>query len=93
MLLRCDLVYARPVYIGLCPPPSHNDYRKYHKEIATFVPIYRRSCQPEPRIFTLRGLLVLDLVKPTKISSIEIELTAVTSTAWLEGALPPYVCC
>ncbi|KAF9012533.1 hypothetical protein BDQ17DRAFT_1344100 [Cyathus striatus] len=33
----------------------------------------------------LRGLLTLDLVKPTKISSIEIELTAKTATAWPEG--------
>ncbi|KAL1695910.1 hypothetical protein GGG16DRAFT_121259 [Schizophyllum commune] len=33
----------------------------------------------------LRGLLILDLVKPTKISSIELELSAKASTAWPEG--------
>ncbi|KAI0079231.1 hypothetical protein K474DRAFT_1592279 [Panus rudis PR-1116 ss-1] len=33
----------------------------------------------------LRGLLVLNLSKPTKISSIEVELTCKTTTAWPEG--------
>lgn len=33
----------------------------------------------------IRGLLTLNLVKPTKISSIEIELVGKTSTAWPEG--------
>ncbi|KAF8633417.1 hypothetical protein AX17_004588 [Amanita inopinata Kibby_2008] len=33
----------------------------------------------------LRGLLVLDLAKPTRISSIELELQAGASTAWPEG--------
>src|SRR6266511_1036648 len=38
----------------------------------------------------LRGLLVLDLVKPTKITSIEVELTALTTTSCPEGvALSP----
>lgn len=35
----------------------------------------------------LRGLLTLDLVKPTKITSIEIELHAKVSTSWPEGTL------
>ena len=39
----------------------------------------------------LRGLLVLDLVKPTKITSIEVELTALTTTSCPEGVpLPPH---
>jgi len=33
----------------------------------------------------LRGLLTLILVKPTKISRIEIELLGKTETAWPEG--------
>lgn len=33
----------------------------------------------------LRGLLVLNLVKPTKITSIEVELVCKTNTSWPEG--------
>lgn len=33
----------------------------------------------------LRGLLALNLVKPTKISSIELELKAKSHTTWPEG--------
>ncbi|KAG6841423.1 hypothetical protein C0991_011317 [Blastosporella zonata] len=33
----------------------------------------------------LRGLLVLELAKPTRITSIELELIAKSSTAWPEG--------
>ncbi|KAJ7169068.1 hypothetical protein C8R43DRAFT_982144 [Mycena crocata] len=33
----------------------------------------------------LRGLLTLDIVKPTKITSIDLELQAKTSTSWPEG--------
>jgi arrestin-related trafficking adapter 3/6 len=33
----------------------------------------------------LRGLLALDLPKPTKISSIQIELQAMSYTSWTEG--------
>ena len=39
----------------------------------------------EHRSTLLRGLLILNLVKPIKITSIEVELTATTSTAWQEG--------
>lgn len=39
----------------------------------------------EQKSTLLRGLLVLHLVKPTKITSIDVELTATTSTAWPEG--------
>jgi len=35
----------------------------------------------------LRGLLVLELAKPTKISSIELDLTATAQTSWPEGVL------
>lgn len=54
--------------------------------VDTFAPSRRHTRQSEYRTSTLRGLLVLDLVKPTRISSIDIELTAMTSTAWPEGA-------
>lgn len=54
--------------------------------VDTFAPSRRHTRQSEYRTSTLRGLLVLDLVKSTRISSIDIELTAMTSTAWPEGA-------
>ena len=38
---------------------------------------------PQPAI--LRGLLTLTLLKPTKITSIEVELEGWTRTAWPEG--------
>ena len=34
----------------------------------------------------LRGLLALDLVKANRISSIEVELQAVSHASWSEGA-------
>lgn len=40
----------------------------------------------------LRGILVLDIVKPTRISSIEIELQGKSLTAWPEGALWLFKC-
>lgn len=45
----------------------------------------RRRNVDAPRTSMLRGLLTLELVKPTKITSIDIELQATTSTAWPEG--------
>ena len=39
----------------------------------------------EQRSTLLRGLLILQLVKPTKIKSIEVDLTATASSAWPEG--------
>ncbi|KAH9910413.1 uncharacterized protein B0H18DRAFT_895733 [Fomitopsis serialis] len=44
-----------------------------------------RNMQADAPPGMLRGLLTLTLVKPTKISSIEIELVGKTSTAWPEG--------
>ena len=44
-----------------------------------------RRTNNETRNSMLRGLLVLDLVKPMKITSIDVQLTAMTSTAWPEG--------
>ncbi|TFY60898.1 hypothetical protein EVJ58_g4850 [Rhodofomes roseus] len=44
-----------------------------------------RNMQSDAPPGMLRGLLTLTLVKPTKISSIEIELVGKTSTAWPEG--------
>ncbi|KAG6850849.1 hypothetical protein H0H93_007467 [Arthromyces matolae] len=45
----------------------------------------RRHHGPESRPSMLRGLLVLELAKPTRITSIDLELSAKTSTAWPEG--------
>ncbi len=45
----------------------------------------RHGTQPSAPPAMVRGLLTLNIVKPTKISSIEIELTGKTSTAWPEG--------
>ncbi|CAA7260536.1 unnamed protein product [Cyclocybe aegerita] len=45
----------------------------------------RANLSSADRSAMLRGLLVLELVKPTKITSIEVELSAMTSTAWPEG--------
>ena len=36
----------------------------------------------------LRGLLILELAKPTRISSIELELQGKVSTSWPEGIYP-----
>lgn len=45
----------------------------------------RQGAQPTAPPAMVRGLLTLNIVKPTKISSIEIELVGKTSTAWPEG--------
>ncbi|EMD33151.1 hypothetical protein CERSUDRAFT_160706 [Gelatoporia subvermispora B] len=44
-----------------------------------------RHMQPDAPPGLVRGLLTLRLVKPTRISSIEIELVGKASTAWPEG--------
>lgn len=43
----------------------------------------RSSTEGTPSV--LRGLLVLNLVKPTRITSIEIELQGKVVTSWPEG--------
>ncbi|KAI0090703.1 hypothetical protein BDY19DRAFT_886993 [Irpex rosettiformis] len=45
----------------------------------------RHGSQPAAPPAMVRGLLTMNIVKPTKISSIEIELLGKTSTAWPEG--------
>jgi hypothetical protein len=47
----------------------------------------RRTNQQEnaPPTSMVRGLLILDLCKPTRISSIELELMGKVSTSWPEG--------
>lgn len=45
----------------------------------------RHGTQPTAPPAMVRGLLTLNIVKPIKISSIEIELTGKTSTSWPEG--------
>ena len=48
----------------------------------------RRSNRPDRTVPTsmLRGLLILDISKPTRISSIELHLTGKVMTSWPEGA-------
>ena len=46
----------------------------------------QRTIQPDAAPGMVRGLLVLTLAKPTRISSIEVELVGSTTTAWPEGA-------
>jgi arrestin-related trafficking adapter 3/6 len=41
----------------------------------------------------VRGLLTLNLTKPTRISSIEVELRAVAAQTWVEGESRPVVRC
>ena len=47
-----------------------------------------RRSRDDSRPSMLRGLLTLDLAKPTRISSIEIELIARAVLSWPEGASP-----
>ncbi|KAH9485509.1 Arrestin-related trafficking adapter 3 [Psilocybe cubensis] len=75
---------------------SHNDKTKRSNSVsirltesAVFLrtdgaPV-RRGAIPDPRTSLVRGLLILDLVKPTKLTSIEVELSATTANAWPEG--------
>jgi hypothetical protein len=47
-----------------------------------------RSTTPEnPPPSILRGLLILNLVKPTRISSIQVDLIGQSVTIWTEGTL------
>ncbi|KAF8841054.1 hypothetical protein BDN67DRAFT_577840 [Paxillus ammoniavirescens] len=58
--------------------------------------IFLRSSDPSGRLppdpndppALVRGLLILNIAKPTRISSIEVELTGVATTSWLEGVGP-----
>lgn len=50
----------------------------------------RRQAATNAATSVLRGLLTLELAKPTRISSIEIELQGKTATVWPEGAFFPY---
>ncbi len=45
----------------------------------------QRNLQADAPPGMVRGLLVLNLAKPTRITSIEIELVGKTVTAWPEG--------
>ncbi|KAG6879922.1 hypothetical protein C0992_009586 [Termitomyces sp. T32_za158] len=45
----------------------------------------RRHHGTESRPSMLRGLLILELAKPTRVTSIELELVAKSSIAWPEG--------
>ncbi|KAK0241334.1 hypothetical protein EDD85DRAFT_764391 [Armillaria nabsnona] len=44
-----------------------------------------RNPSSEARPSILRGLLILELARPTKITSIDLKLQATSSTAWPEG--------
>ncbi|KXN87481.1 Arrestin-related trafficking adapter 3 [Leucoagaricus sp. SymC.cos] len=69
-------------------PKSKNSLTIRLTESAVFL---RSDCSihdnahTEERASILRGLLILNLAKPTKISGIEIELVGKTETAWPEG--------
>ena len=53
----------------------------------------QRTMQADASPGMVRGLLVLTLAKPTRITSIEVELTGKTNTAWPEGAhFSPSLC-
>ncbi|KAF8962652.1 hypothetical protein BDZ97DRAFT_1905243 [Flammula alnicola] len=86
-----DIVYGPPDNsIVNDPKQKSNALNIRLTESAVFLPTdsappRRDATLPDVRNATLRGLLILDLVKPTKITSIEVELTAMTSTAWPEG--------
>ena len=45
----------------------------------------QRTIQADAAPGMVRGLLVLNLAKPTRITSIEVELVGKTMTAWPEG--------
>ena len=69
--------------------PKKNSLSISLTESAVFLrhdgPTGRPHRNAETRSSLVRGLLILELAKPTKISSIELELTATAATAWPEG--------
>ena len=71
------------------PKPKSNSLSIRLTESAVFLSTdghaHVRGRNSEQRSTLLRGLLILQLVKPTKIKSIEVELTATASSAWPEG--------
>lgn len=71
------------------PKPKSNSLSIRLTESAVFLstdghtPVRGRNS--EQRSTLLRGLLTLNLVKPTKIKSIDVQLIATASSAWPEG--------
>ncbi|KAK2463116.1 hypothetical protein APHAL10511_004771 [Amanita phalloides] len=65
----------------------HNSLSVRLAESAVFLRTHPGRCSTNERSqpSLLRGLLVLDLPKPTRISSIELELRAKSSISWPEG--------
>ena len=51
-------------------------------ESVIFLKTGNPQCNPQPSV--LRGLLTLELVKPTKISGIEVELQGTSFTMWTD---------
>lgn len=51
-----------------------------------------RQPRDDSRPSMLRGLLTLDLAKPTRITSIELELVASSVVSWPEGAYSLLTC-
>lgn len=45
----------------------------------------QRASSNEPPPAMIRGLLVLDIVKPMRVKSIEVELVGKSQTSWPEG--------
>ncbi|KAL4071650.1 hypothetical protein V8B97DRAFT_2007174 [Scleroderma yunnanense] len=56
--------------------------------LRTSDPSGRHGSDPSDPPGLVRGLLTLNLTKPTRISSIEVELRAVVTSTWPEGAGP-----
>lgn len=75
----------------MAPRPTKNNLSIRLTESVVFLrgaiesTVTGRRSHREAQPAMLRGLLTLDLVKPTKISSIEIVLEGKSTTAWPEG--------
>ena len=76
-------------------PKAHSHKNALHIRLAESVVFLRagdatgrqRTIQADASPGMVRGLLVLSLSKPTRITSIEVELVGRTMTAWPEGTL------
>ncbi|KAF8806558.1 hypothetical protein BYT27DRAFT_7191111 [Phlegmacium glaucopus] len=76
------------LYENLNPKKNTLSIRLAESAVFLNTDLYPRASRDritEQKSTLLRGLLILHLVKPTKITSIEVELNATTSTAWPEG--------
>src|SRR6266851_357042 len=56
-------------------------------DVSTLRPTTDDSIRPS----ILRGLLIITLVKPTRISSIQVDLVGQSVTTWIEGTSPSHL--